>query len=128
MAFDVLKTETSTDSPTFDKTVVTSALVAGIKDGTVYSCHTAVHSANLATGKKLSGNEICGIYDKLVNDLKKMSSTADSLAMAGTPEAEIKTQVNEMSENFTGDNVFDLKIELYGSISNWLNAMTKNEV
>jgi len=128
MVLDVLKPKSSKTTPEYDPTVVKSAVVQGIKEGNVYDCHSAVYAAVQATGVKLSGNEVCGIFDTLLAEVKKMNSKADQLARGGTTQTEIKTQVSAMSENFTGDDIFSLKTEMYGSIENWINTMKADEV
>ena len=128
MVLDVLKPKSSTPTPEYDTATVKSAVAQGIKMGTVYDCHSAVYAANQATGVRLSGNEVCGVFDSMLAEVKKMNSKADQLAREGTAQTEIKNQVSVMSENFTGDDIFSLKTEMYGSVENWINAMTTDEV
>jgi len=128
MVLDVLKPKSSKTTPEYDPTVVKSAVVQGIKEGNVYDCHSAVYAAVQATGVKLSGNEVCGIFDTLLAEVKKMNLKADQLARDGVAQSEIKLRISAMSDNFTGDDIFSLKTEMYGSVENWINAMTTDEV
>lgn len=123
MVLDVLKPKSSTPTPEYDTATVKSAVAQGIKMGTVYDCHSAVYAANQATGVNLSGNEVCGTFDSLLAEVKKMNLKADQLARDGVAQSEIKLRISAMSDNFTGDDIFSLKVEVYGSVDTWITTM-----
>jgi hypothetical protein len=107
--------------------VVKSAVVQGIKEGNVYDCHSAVYAAVQATGVKLSGNEVCGTFDSLLAEVKKMNLKADKLARDGMTTSEIEIELSG-ENNFTYGDIEAMKIEVYGSVDNWLAKMTADEV
>jgi hypothetical protein len=127
MVLDALKPKSSKTTPEYDPTVVKSAVVQGIKEGNVYDCHSAVYAAVQATGVKLSGNEVCGTFDSLLAEVKKMNLKADKLARDGMTTSEIEIELSG-ENNFTYGDIEAMKIEVYGSVDNWLAKMTADEV
>lgn len=128
MTFDALKPTSETSAPTYDPAAIKTALIAGIKAGTVKDCHSAVEAANLVTGPKLSGNEVCGIYEALLAEVRQMDAEADKLATEGKVQADIQTALTGLELSFSATDILQFKAEVYGSVADWLVAMTGSEV
>lgn len=100
------------------------ALAAGMVSGTVLNVHTAVECVNLALGKHFNGGVVRPYLRALLEQLNDLDAAADQLAREGNTVQEIASALSGETGNFTLANLQQMKIEVYGSVAEWLTAMT----
>lgn len=100
------------------------ALAAGMVSGTVLNVHTAVECVNLALDKHFNGGVVRPYLRALLVQLRDLDAAADQLASEGYTVQEIASALSGETGNFTLANLQQMKIEVYGSVAEWLIAMT----
>ena len=126
MMFEIIKSQPSTEAVVIDKVAVKSALVVGMKDGTIRKLHDAVTVATSVAGVSLDGNKVEPFFKTLLAELKMLDTLADQLAREGKLIVDIVAGVEEMAKNFSALDIRDYKVEVYGSVTAWKQAMVEN--
>lgn len=127
MMFEIIKPQPSTEAVVIDKVAVKSALVTGMKNGTIRKLHDAVTIATTIAGVSLDGNKVEPFFKTLLTELKMLDSLADQLAKEGKLINEIISELEKVTDNFLITDIRDYKIEVYGSIAEWKQAMISND-
>ena len=108
---------------TFDIVTAKQSLIDGIIDGTVLDLHSAVE----ATGAK-NGGQVESIYKKLKAESDMLSGVADVSAAEGKLITAIIKDVDVAAIHFSGEKIKDMKVEVYGSVTEWKAAMVSTSV
>ena len=124
--FEIIKSQPSVNAVVIDKVAVKKALVSGMKDGTIRKLHDAVTVATSVAGVPLDGNKVEPFFKTLLAELKMLDALADQLAREGKLIADIVAGVEEVAKNFSALDVRDYKVEVYGSVTAWKQAMVEN--
>lgn len=118
MTLKIIKPKPAQIPEEFDAAAARTALISGMVSDAVYNEHTAVE----ATGARNWG-QIAGIYKELEGELKMLSTKADELARDGLTNTSIVAGVNSFATKFNAEDIRKMKVEQYGDINVWLNAM-----
>lgn len=125
MMFEIIKSQPSVNAMVIDKVAVKKALVSGMKDGTIRKLHDAVTVATSVAEVSLDGNKVEPFFKTLLAELKMLDALADQLAKEGKLIDEIISELEKVAENFSIIDIRDYKIEVYGSIAEWKQAMVE---
>ena len=99
---------------------------SGMKDGIIRNLHDAVTVATITSGVSLNGGQVNPFFRTLLTELKMLDALADQLAKEGKLIADIISGLEEVAENFSVLDIRDYKIEVYGSVTAWKQAMVEN--
>lgn len=118
MTLKIIKPDPAQTPEPLDADAARTALIAGMVSDEVYDKHTAVEG----TGARNWG-QIAGIYKELEGELKMLSAKADDLARDGVTNGAIVSGVNAVATYFDANDVRQMKVEQYDTVTKWLNAM-----
>lgn len=119
MTFDMIK-PIFTEEEFFNSVAAKTTIIAGIIDGSIRNLHDAVKSSNVK-----NGGQIKSIFRELGNEARMLSNLADSLIKEGKTADYIITEVNKAAINFNAMDIKTMKIEVYGSVIEWKQAMSE---
>jgi hypothetical protein len=122
MTLDIIKPVPKTEQPDISGIDLGAIIAEGVNSGDIEDLHSCVEFVNTKIDPDIGGNEVQGMFKKVVKEAKDMSSKADRLAREG------KTVTEITGEYFTFDDIKQMKIEVYGTVTEWKNAMTADEV
>jgi hypothetical protein len=122
MTLDIIKPVPKTEQPDISGIDLGAIIAEGVNTGDITNLHSCVEFVNTKIDPDIDGNEVQGMFKKVVKEAKDMSSKADRLAREG------KTVTEITGEYFTFDDIKQMKIEVYGTVTEWKNAMTADEV
>lgn len=125
--FEIIKPQPVIKTPVIDESIIKSALISGMKDGTIRNLHDAVTIATTTAGISLDGNKIEPFFKTLLSELKMLDSLADQLAKEDKLISEIVLELEKVTENFSISDIRDYKIEVYKSIEEWQQVMISND-
>jgi hypothetical protein len=126
MTLDIIKPVPKTEQPDISGIDLGATIAEGVNTGDITNLHSCVEFVNTKIDPDIDGNEVQGMFKKVVKEAKDMSSKADRLAREGKTVTEMSKEV--MGEYFTFDDIKAMKVEVYGSTTEWKNAMTADEV
>jgi hypothetical protein len=126
MTLDIIKPKPVEEQPTLSDIDSGVLIAQGMIDGKIFDLHSCVEYVNSQVEPDISGDDVEGMFKKLSKEAKEMSSKADRLAREGKTVTEMSKEV--MGEYFTFDDIKAMKVEVYGSTTEWKNAMTADEV
>jgi hypothetical protein len=126
MTLDIIKPVPKTEQPDISGIDLGAIIAEGVNSGDIEDLHSCVEFVNTKIDPDIGGNEVQGMFKKVVKEAKDMSSKADRLAREGKTVTEMSKEV--MGEYFTFDDIKAMKVEVYGSTTEWKNAMTADEV
>lgn len=119
MTHDISKLKPITKIPKFDLNEAKELLVIGIIIGTITNLYEAVE----ITGAS-SGSQIIGMLQELKTESDMLSAVADSSAAEGKTIINIVKDIDNAATNFNGTDIKTMKVEVYGSVPLWKEAMT----
>jgi len=122
MTLDIIKPVPKTEQPDISGIDLGATIAEGVNTGDITNLHSCVEFVNTKIDPDIDGNEVQGMFKKVVKEAKEMSSKADRLAREG------KTATEITGDYFTFDDIKQMKIEVYGTVTEWKNAMTADEV
>jgi hypothetical protein len=126
MTLDIIKPVPKTEQPDISGIDLGATIAEGVNTGDITNLHSCVEFVNTKIDPDIGGNEVQGIFKKVVKEAKDMSSKADSMARNGATVTKMATEIT--GEYFTFDDIKQMKIEVYGTVTEWKNAMTADEV
>jgi len=126
MTLDIIKPVPKTEQPDISGIDLGAIIAEGVNTGDITNLHSCVEFVNTKIEPDIGGNEVQGMFKKVVKEAKEMSSKADRLAREGKTTSEIEAELT--GDNFTYSDIEAMKVEVYGSVDNWLAAMTADEV
>ena len=126
MTLDIIKPVPKTEQPDISGIDLGATIAEGVNTGDITNLHSCVEFVNTKIEPDIGGNEVQGMFKKVVKEAKEMSSKADRLAREGKTVTEMATEIT--GEYFTFDDIKQMKIEVYGTVTDWKNAMTADEV
>jgi len=118
MTHDTSKPKKLKDTDAVDTLTAREAIIAGIVDGTILNISNAV----AATGAS-NGGEIQGLYEELKAESDMLSGVADASAAEGKYIDEIIKDINAVATEFNGEDIKTMKVEVYGTVTAWKQAM-----
>jgi hypothetical protein len=133
MTLDILKPTTVLSNPSAVEQEGIDALVAGLVNGTITGPRPlakAVKAVNDALGTNIGGNLVGPYFNELYRELKAFDAEADRLAREGKTIGQIATALNNYIAakdiHFVIADLQAMKVEVYGSVALWLEAMNAN--
>ena len=121
MTHDISKPKVKDTESTFNLVTAKQFLIAGIIDGTVLDLHSAVE----ATGAK-NGGQVESLYKELKAESDMLSVIADASAAEGKLITTIVKDVDDKAINFNGEDIKQMKVEVYGSVTEWKQVITND--
>jgi hypothetical protein len=125
MTLDIIKPVPKTEQPDISGIDLGVIIAEGVNSGDIEDLHSCVEFVNTKIDPDIGGNEVQGMFKKVVKEAKDMSSKADRLAREGKSVTEIEAELT--GNNFTYGDIEAMKIEVYGSVENWFSKMTEDE-
>ena len=126
MTLDIIKPKPVEEQNDLSNVDLPAIVAAGINQGDIVDLHSCVEFVNTQIEPDISGDDVEGTFKSIVKEAKRMSSDADKLAREGKSVTEIEAELT--GNNFTYGDIEAMKIEVYGSVDNWLAKMTADEV
>ncbi|RSD36519.1 MAG: hypothetical protein CI952_36 [Methanohalophilus sp.] len=126
MTLDIIKPVPKTEQPDISGIDLGVIIAEGVNSGDIKDLHSCVEFVNSKIDPDIGGNEVQGTFKKVVKEAKDMSSKADSMARNGATVTEMAAEIT--GDYFTFDDIKQMKIEVYGTVTEWKNAMTTDEV
>jgi hypothetical protein len=126
MTLDIIKPVPKTEQPDISGIDLGAIIAEGVNSGDIEDLHSCVEFVNTKIDPDIGGNEVQGMFKKVVKEAKDMSSKADSMARNGATVTKMSAEIT--GEYFTFDDIKAMKVEVYGSTTEWKNAMTADEV
>jgi len=123
MTFEIIKPSVNLNSTNAVVQDGIDALITGLVDGTVVDIHTAVECVNAELGTNLNGARVRPYFKALYKELKGFDAKADELARDGKGIPQIVTALSNYEDNFKISDLQKMKVEVYGSVAEWLEAM-----
>lgn len=118
MTHDISKPKGEKPSSTFDIVTAEELIISGIIDGSVLNLHNAVE----ATGAS-NGGQVEGLYKELKAESDMLSGIADVSAAEGKYISAIVSDIDAVATHFNGEDIKQMKVEVYGSVTEWKQAM-----
>ena len=126
MTLDIIKPKAVEEQKDLSNVDLPAIVAAGINQGDIVDLHSCVDFVNTQIEPDISGDDVEGTFKAIVKEAKEMSAKADKLARDGKSVTEIEAELT--GNNFTYSDIEAMKIEVYGSVDNWLAKMTEDEV
>ena len=126
MTLDIIKPAEKEEQPDISGINLGATIAEGMNLGKIKDIHSCVEFVNTKIEPDIGGKEVRGTFNTVLKEAKKMSSDADKLAREGKTITEMSKEIT--GEYFTFDDIKTMKIEVYGSTTEWKNAMTTDEV
>jgi hypothetical protein len=126
MTLDIIKPKPVEEQEDLSNVDLPAIVAAGINQGDIVDLHSCVEFVNTQIEPDISGDDVEGTFKAIVKEAKEMSAKADKLAREGKSVTEIEAELT--GNNFTYGDIEAMKIEVYGSVENWLAKMTEDEV
>jgi hypothetical protein len=126
MTLDVIKPKPVEEHNDLSNVDLPAIIAAGVNQGDIVDLHSCVEFVNTQIEPDISGDDVEGTFKSIVKEAKRMSSDADKLAREGKTITEMSAEIT--CEYFTFDDIKAMKVEVYGSTTEWKNAMTTDEV
>ena len=126
MTLDIIKPKAVEEQNDLSNVDLPNIIASGVNQGDIVDLHSCVEFVNTQIEPDISGDDVEGTFKAIVKEAKRMSSDADKLAREGKSVSEIEAEIT--GEYFTFDDIKAMKVEVYGSTTEWKNAMTADEV
>lgn len=126
MTLDIIKPKPVEEQEDLSNVDLPAIVAAGVYQGDIVDLHSCVEFVNTQIEPDISGDDVEGTFKSIVKEAKRMSSDADKLAREGKTITEMSAEIT--GEYFTFDDIKAMKVEVYGSTTEWKNAMTTDEV
>jgi hypothetical protein len=126
MTLDIIKPKPVEEQEDLSNVDLPAIVAAGVNQGDIVDLHSCVEFVNTQIEPDISGDDVEGTFKAIVKEAKEMSAKADKLAREGKTTSEIEAELE--GDNFTYPDIEAMKVEVYGSVENWLAKMTEDEV
>lgn len=126
MTLDIIKPKPVEEHEDLSNVDLPTIVAAGVNQGDIVDLHSCVEFVNTQIEPDISGDDVEGTFKAIVKEAKRMSSDADKLARDGMTTSEIEIELSG-ENNFTYSDIEAMKVEVYGSVENWLAKMTEDE-
>lgn len=126
MTLDIIKPAEKEEQPDISGINLGATIAEGMNLGKIKDIHSCVEFVNTKIEPDIGGKEVRGMFNAVLKEAKQMSSDADKLAREGKTITEMSAEIT--GEYFTFDDIKAMKVEVYGSTTEWKNAMTADEV
>jgi hypothetical protein len=126
MTLDIIKPKPVEEQEDLSNVDLPAIVAAGVNQGDIVDLHSCVEFVNTQIEPNISGDDVEGTFKAIVKEAKEMSAKADKLARDGMTTSEIEIELSG-ENNFTYSDIEAMKVEVYGSVDNWLAKMTEDE-
>jgi len=126
MVLEIIKPVQKPEQPSLDGIDLGATIASGMNLGEITNLHSCVEYVNTQIEPDVGGSAVEGTFKKVLKEAKDMSSQADRLAREGKTIPEMENEIS--GEHFGFTTIKNMKIEVYGSVDNWLAKMTADEV
>lgn len=118
MTHDISKPKPKDAVSLFSLVDAKTAIIEGIVDGSVLNLNNAVEVSGAD-----KGGQVEGLYKELKAESDMLSSVADASASEGKLIDDIIKDINDAATNFNGDDIKQMKVEVYSTVTLWKQAM-----
>jgi hypothetical protein len=128
MTFTILgdTTVANTSVESFDTEGAQTCVIYGITDGAIVDLHTCVEYANEYSNAPVNGDDIEGIFKRVVAALRSELALLDEFAKNTNNVWSTEFLLANEDGMFNMIDLIEFKIEQYGSEEAWLTALRFN--